>query len=342
MTGHSIVVVGASAGGLEALQALVAGLPSDFPAAVFVVWHISAESPGLLPQILAHHGKLPVRHAEDGAPIKLGTIYVAPPDRHLVLKDDRMRLTRGPKENGFRPAIDPLFRSAALAYGSQVIGVILSGALDDGTAGLAAIKSRGGLAVVQDPEEALNPMMPRSAFIHVSVDHKVSAQSMGPLLADLVDRVVEGEPPVSKTLEIETRIALEEIPMQAGVMELGKLSPYTCPECHGSLVQITADGILRFRCHTGHAFSVGSLLAEVGETIEETLWSAIRGIEEHVMLLQQVAQEMVSTGHTTEAQQLQHQAREAEQQAQLVRLVVLRRDQKLYTATSIAAESSAS
>src|ERR671933_2234360 len=190
MPGHDIIVSGASAGGMEALQILVRGLPADLPAALFVVWHLPPHSFGVLPDVLDRSGPLPAAHARDGEPIVPGRIYVAPPDRHLLLEPGQVRLTRGPKENHFRPAIDPLFRSAAAAYGPRVIGVVLTGLLDDGTAGLWTIKDRGRLAVVQDPDDALFPAMPLSALEYGAVDARRPAAELGPTLADLARRPV--------------------------------------------------------------------------------------------------------------------------------------------------------
>ncbi len=329
MPGHAIIVIGASMGGLEALRSLVAGLPRDLPAALFVVWHIARESPAVLPDILDRGGPLPATHPRDGEEIQPGRIYVAPPDRHLVLEQGLVRLSRGPKENRFRPAIDPLFRSASRAYGPRVIGVVLSGALDDGTAGMETIKARGGIAIVQDPLEAVNPAMPRSVLAHVEVDHVVPAAAIGPLLAEIAPRTAEtGGKPVAEDTEIETRIALEDNALGVGVMKLGDLSPYTCPECHGALLQLATGGIVRFRCHTGHAYTASSLLAEVAGSIEETLWSAVRVIEERVMLLRHVADHVRTNGGNAEADELLGQVREAEQQVALVRLAVLRHEQR--------------
>lgn len=336
MPGQDIIVIGASMGGLEALQALLPGLAEDTPAALFVVWHMAAESLGLLPDLLSRRSPLPIANAQDGESIQPGRIYVSPPDHHLLLEPGRVRLTRGPKENRFRPAVDPLFRSAAAAYGPRVVGVVLSGALDDGTAGLWAIKDRGGVALVQDPLDALQPSMPRSAIQHVAVDHIAPAHALGPLLRDLARTPIahEGAPPMSEQLHIETRIALEDNALDQGVMQLGPLSPFTCPACHGTLLQITDGTVLRFRCHTGHAYSVQTLFAEVAESIEASLWSAIRAIEERVLLLQQVATHVHETGDADGAEQLRASAREAEQQAQLVRLAVMRRGASLAATTT--------
>ncbi len=328
MPKHDIIVIGASVGGMEALQVLVSGLPPDFGATMLIVWHMGPESLGLLPEVLERAGPLPATNASDGEAIKPGHIYVAPPDHHLLIDQGRTRLTRGPKENRFRPAIDPLFRSAAHAYGPRVIGVVLSGALDDGTAGLWAIKDRGGLAIVQDPLDAIHPSMPQNAMRHVAVDHIVPVRAIAPLLADLtqIEAVEEGVATMDDELEIETRIAKEDNPLEVGVMQLGTPSSFTCPDCHGTLLQITTGDILRFRCHTGHAFSINSLFAQVGESIEEALWNAIRAIEERVMLLQHVAKHSREVGGGATAERLLEQARAAEQQAQLVRLAVLQRD----------------
>ena len=185
MAGHDIIVIGGSAGGLEAMNAIVGGLPADLPAAVFVVLHTSPHSPGLLPEILNHRGPLPAAHARDGEPVTPGRIYVAPPDHHLLLEAGRVRVTRGPKENRFRPAVDPLFRSAALAYGPRVVGVVLSGWLDDGAAGLWAVKVRGGVAVVQDPDEAFARSMPESAMRQTRVDYRLRVADIAPTLAQV-------------------------------------------------------------------------------------------------------------------------------------------------------------
>lgn len=226
MPGHDIIVIGASIGGLEALRALLPSLPQDLPAALFVVWHLAPTSLGVLPAVLQAVSPLPIANAQDGEAIRPGRIYVAPPDQHLVLEPGRVRLTRGPKENRFRPAVDPLFRSAAAAYGPRVVGVVLSGALDDGTAGLWAVKDRGGVALVQDPLDALEPSMPHNARQHVSIDQVASAQTLGRMLNDLARMPVAhaDAPPVSDQLHIETRIALEDTALHAGVLGLGRLS----------------------------------------------------------------------------------------------------------------------
>lgn len=322
---RDIIVIGGSAGSIAALKTLVAALPPALPAALFVVVHMSAESPGLLPEILDCASQLPVVPAEDRAPIRSGHIYVAPPDHHLLVEPGWMRLTRGPKENRFRPAIDPLFRSAAYAFGSQVIGVVLRGLLDDGTAGLWAIKDRGGVAIVQEPQDALYPDMPQSALRYVAVDHRLPIRAMTAVLNELVHDplVEERERPVSDTLAIETKIALADSALQSGVLRLGNPSFYTCPECHGVLVQIEEGEIIRYRCHTGHAYSQETLLAEIDEAVGTSLWNAVRTLDEKTLLLRQMAQQLPTPAHTDLIQRLTAKADEVEQRSQVVRRAVL-------------------
>jgi two-component system, chemotaxis family, protein-glutamate methylesterase/glutaminase len=278
MSAHDIIVVGTSAGGVEALQILLRGLPSDLPAAVFIVLRLSPMEPSFLDEILSRAGPLPVTHAVDGEPITSGLIYVASPDHHLLVEREHVRVTRGPKENRFRPAVDVLFRSAAYAYGPRVIGVILTGALDDGTAGLWAVKDRGGLAVVQDPQDAFHDSMPKSALQHVAVDYCLPLAKLAAILVWLAGEPApaKGGFPVSKKLAIETQIAREDHELDAGVLALGPLSPYTCPECHGVLVQLQDGDFTRFRCHTGHGYSPSSLLADATQSLETSLWSTLR------------------------------------------------------------------
>lgn len=229
MAKPDIIVIGASAGGLEAFRTLISDLPSDLPAAVFIVWHISPDYPSLLPQILERVSALPIAHALHNELIKSGRIYIAPPDRHLLVEPQTVRLSRGPRENRFRPAIDVLFRSAARFYGERVLGVVLSGGLDDGAAGLYAIKQRGGIAVVQDPSDALHDSMPKAALRAVSVDYCVPIAQMAALLVRLVNEAipVHEESPVSNNLEIEVGVAREDNGMEMGIMKLGEFSPYT-------------------------------------------------------------------------------------------------------------------
>jgi two-component system chemotaxis response regulator CheB len=292
MPQRDIVVIGASAGGISALQSLVRALPADLSAAIMIVVHLSRHSPGLLPEILAKAGVLPAKNAEHGEPIRNGQIYVAPPDRHLLIgANRRIQLGHGPKENGFRPAVDPLFRSAALHQGAAAIGVVLSGGLDDGTAGLCAIKQTGGLAIVQNPDEAEVTSMPRSALRHVPIDYCPTAREIGDMLPQLL-RVAPAarEPSMSDDTRLELASAADER-NDAGMIGLGEPSIYTCPECGGSLMRVRNGVPKRFRCHTGHAFTAITLDDELRDNVENAAWSAVRALQEHVMLLQELVQQ---------------------------------------------------
>jgi two-component system chemotaxis response regulator CheB len=326
---RDIVVVGGSAGGIRALLALTAALPARFAASVFVVLHTSRDSPGLLPEILSQRGWPLAQHATNETPFEPGNIYIAPPDRHLLVTSaGRMRLTHGPKENRFRPAIDPLFRSAAVNFGPRVIGIIISGGLDDGVAGLSAIKTTGGLAIVQHIDDAEVPTLPRNALAHVEVDHCLPAGEIGRLLGDMtqsngVDAVPDtGITPMKKReLEIEVRQADPSHELESEFFQLGQPSMLTCPECSGALLRMNDERILRFRCHTGHAFTAGSLLVALKERIEEALWGSVRVIEESAMLLGHVA------GHADErddisAADFRQAARAALKHAKAVRSII--------------------
>lgn len=324
-----IIVIGASAGGFEAVSKLVKDLPPDFPAAILIVWHISPDVTGILPEVLNRHGNLPAANAVDGEAIEVGKIYVAPPDYHLLVERGRVRVTKGPKENRFRPAVDPLFRSAAYAYSRRVIGVILSGALDDGTSGLWIIKHRGGVAVVQDPNDAEVPSMPQNALREVAVDYCVPVSKMADLIARLTNEQIEFSGDImeeDKLTEFEINIAAEDKSLKMGIMNFGQLSPFACPECHGVLTSLKEVNRVRFRCHTGHAFSADSLLASITANIEDTLWSAIRGIDESVMLLNQIGDYYANQNQISSSALYFKKAYEAEQRSELVRQAVMKHE----------------
>lgn len=308
MPHHDIVVIGASAGGVEALRTIAAGLPSDLPAAVFVVLHMSPEGPGLMAELLERAGPLAAMEAEDGGDIERGRIYVARPDHHLVLHDSHVRLVRGPKENRSRPAIDPLFRSAALEYGSRVIGVVLTGSLDDGAAGLAAIKSGGGLAVVQDPSDALFPSMPRSAIRAVQPDHVVPVSEIASVLARAVSSPAGSAPPPGETLRVEVAMGAGE---PEDIDTLGPQSPYSCPECGGVLNEVEDASVMRFRCRVGHAYTAESLASDQEETIEDSLWAALRALEESAELKAKLAGRLRKGKAAAVVERLESGAREA-------------------------------
>jgi two-component system chemotaxis response regulator CheB len=329
VSARHIVVIGASGGGIEALRTLVGGLPPDFPAPVCVVLHTSPQSPGLLDEILARAGPLPATNAVSGERLLPGRIYVAPPDFHLVIEPGRVRIAKGPRENRFRPAIDPLFRSAAQVYGPGAIGILLTGSLDDGTAGLWAIKQLGGTAIVQDPLDAVYPAMPQNAIDHVNVDHVRALGDIAPLLIELT-----AEPqPVAKTtfdvpelLKIEVDIAMEHNPIDAGLERIGEPSSYACPECHGVLLQLKEGARTRFRCHTGHAYSVASLLSAITEGIEDSLWNAIRALEEGQLLMGRMADHLETTHNRSGVEQLRERADEARRQSDVIRKLATERE----------------
>ncbi|MBV9230833.1 MAG: chemotaxis protein CheB [Chloroflexi bacterium] len=321
MPGHDIIAIGASAGGVEALMQIAHGLPGNLPAAVFVVLHIPAEAPSLLPDILNRAGSLSTSHPEDGTRIEMGHIYIAPPDHHLLLEKGYMRIVRGPKENRHRPAVDPLMRSAAMAYGPRVIGVILTGALDDGTSGLLAIKRRGGVTVVQDPKEALYPSMPQSAMEHVQVDYCLPLAEIGPLLRHLASEPAKDEDiyPVSQELAKEVEIAAMETNALNDGDQIGKPSVFSCPECGGVLWEHQDGAILRFRCRTGHAFSPESVLAEQSEALERALWFALKTVDEKASLARRMAAQAHENGQDWLARSFERRLQEAEQHASLLR-----------------------
>lgn len=324
MAERDIIVIGASAGGVEAVASVVEGLPPDLAAAVFVVVHFPAHVESVLPRILTRRGTLKAVHARDGDAIEHGTVYVAPPDRHLLVERGRMRLVRGPRENAARPAVDPLFRSAALAYGARVIGVVLTGNLDDGTAGLRAVHAAGGVAVVQDPDEALYAGMPSSAVHNVAVDHVVPLAAIPALLTRLVGERVEergsadmaGEP--AREVEIasmEPRVVGREVP--------GRPSGYACPECHGVLWEIDEGDLSCFRCRVGHAYSMETLLAEQSTGLDAALWAAYRALEERAALTERMMERMRRRGQAALEARYQAQTREARRSAELIRGVLI-------------------
>jgi two-component system chemotaxis response regulator CheB len=271
-----------------ALQTIVEALPADLAATVCIVVHTAPYLPNSLPEVLRDVTVLDARAATQGAPLDYGRIYVAPPDEHLLIEPGRLRLSHGPKENRTRPAIDPLFRSAALHYGPRVIAVLLSGALDDGTAGLWAVKDCGGIAVVQDPADALVPSMPRNAITNIAVDHVYAARAIAPMLAKLVGspaepKVVTPEADVTD-LEREVGIAAVDESTHWRSERYGVPSRFACPECGGVLWNARSEGPLSLRCEVGHAYSAGTLAEEQTDTVERALWAALRALEDKAEL----------------------------------------------------------
>lgn len=314
---RDIIVVGASAGGVEALATLVAGLPAELAASVFVVLHVMPGGVSVLPKILARAGRLPVTAAVDGERIERGRVYVAPADHHMLLIDERVRLTRGPRENGHRPAVDTLFRSAARAHGRRVIGAILSGALDDGTAGLRMISDAGGLALVEDPADALYPGMPLSALEHDPSARAVPISELAGTICGAVDELLPDE----EHEQAEIAVVAAKSPPRARARSdddprAGLLTSITCPECGGALWEHDEDGLLRFECHVGHAYSADSLEVSQSQSLEAALWAALRSLQERADLFHRLAQRAGGE------ERLQAKARTADDHAGVMRSLV--------------------
>jgi two-component system chemotaxis response regulator CheB len=316
-----IVVTGASAGGVLALRKLVAELPADFPAVMLVVLHVG-EHASRLPQLLSWAGPLPAKHAVNGEKFATGQIYIAPPDHHLMVGADALVLSRGSKEHHTRPAIDVLFRSAALNHRERSIGVVLSGALDDGTAGLAAIKQFGGVAIVQDPDEAQEPGMPLSALRHVAVDRRLPVHMIA---RELVDRVRRPRPSVATGTREQQAIAHEHAvctcegdPMEH-LAAIARPSGLVCPDCRGGLWEIERSCPPRYRCHTGHGFTLRTLASAHDAATDEALWSAIRALQEKAIILRRSAQQAAGLGDASGHDAADARAEAAERQATMLR-----------------------
>jgi len=314
-----IIVVGASMGGVAALQRLVSGFPADLEAAVFIVLHTGAHK-SEFPALLSRAGPLPAEHPKTGDPISSGRIYVAPPDHHLLVEPGHIRLTRGPRENWARPAIDPLFRSAGQAYGSNVIGVIMTGALNDGTAGLFELKEHGGTTVVQDPLDSENPSMPRSALAHVSIDHCVALDGLAPLLVGLVADKLR----VRASKDLDRTIAREERQEMTDEYTLARPVAVTCPDCGGALRQSKLGTLAQFRCHIGHVYTAEVMITAQFAALEQSLGMAMRSLNERGELCRQMA-ELSGAGPMSPAIRAWEAAeKEAKDQARLLEEVLAR------------------
>ena len=325
---NQIVVIGASGGGIEALRVIASALPADFPVPICVVLHTAPQSIGVLPQILSRAGPLTATNAVTGEFLRPAHIHVAPPDHHLVVEPGKLRITRGPREHRFRPAVDPLFRSAAQVYGPGAIGVILTGSLDDGTAGLWTIKQLGGTAIVQDPTDAMYPGMPQHAIDHVKVDEIVPLTGVAPLLTRLTAVPLQERlsTPVPEHVAVEVKVAMEHDPIDAGLEQIGAPSRFACPECHGVLLQLKDSPQARFRCHTGHAYSAASLLAAINEQIEESLWNSIRALDEGYLLFCKMAEHVASAHVGSDSASLTNRADEAKRQSEVIRGLLMSRE----------------
>lgn len=316
MTTHDIIVIGASAGGIETCERLLDRLPADLPAAIMIVQHLHPEHPSRLDHILGRFTTLPVQFATDGEAILPGHVYIAPPDNHVLVGPGHLRVVRGPRENLHRPAVDPLFRSAAWTYGPRVVGVVLSGTMDDGASGLWAIRSCGGVTVVQDPADAKHAEMPTSALMTLNVDHCLPV----PEIAELLDRLAHA--PVASTkkrsppedLGLEVAVATGEKDTNVDYMrKLGQPAGFSCPTCHGSLWELNEGELTTFRCHIGHAFGPDSLQAAQTEDVEVALESALRALEEQGGAARRLGKRFehipaLTTRYDTQADRLEEQA----------------------------------
>lgn len=313
MSTHDLIVVGASAGGVEALQRLVGALPHDLPAAVCVVLHLPGQATSVLPQILARAGPLPAAHACHGEPLRPGRIYVAPPNRHLLVQDGRLALSDAARENNHRPAIDPLFRSAARARGPRIVGVLLSGADDDGTEGLLVVKARGGVALVQEPDEALYSRMPRSALTYTVVDAVLPVRELARELARLSQTPATLLPATAVYPRSNAALggeavndangpeqSIEEVEQAIDAWHVGHstevASGFICPLCGGGIWQSLEGMLPRYRCHTGHVFSPESFNTSQAELLEDTLWRSVSALEQRIALYGQLASQAEARG----------------------------------------------
>lgn len=327
MRGHDIVVVGTSAGGVAALQQIFSGLPRDFPAAIFVVMHLTPHLPSFLSQVVVKAGQLPATAVDRTMKFRPGRIYVAPPDHHLILTRTEVRINRGPRENWHRPSIDVLFRSAANALGPRVVGVVLTGFLDDGSAGMSAIRGEGGITIVQDPADAMFPDMPLNALQAVKVDHCVPLSQIAPTLIKVVEAPRGGARPgevVSEEVAIETAIAKVSMNGREALEKIGKPSTFTCPECQGPLWELRNGELLRFRCQVGHAYSAESMLTAQQDVVERALWVALGAIQSRVALWERISEGMQSPHLRELAGFYRSKKEEAERDLEALRVILTR------------------
>ena len=316
-------VVGASAGGVEALRDLVAELPRDYGGALLVVLHVAPMATSVLPQILTRAGDIPAEHAVDGEEIEAGRIYVAPPDRHLLVSDGRLALDRGPRINGYRPAIDMLFRTAADTWGANAVGAVLSGVLDDGTAGLLAIQRRNGTVLVQDPDEALYEGMPRSAIEFVRPDFVGSAGAIGRRIAELAAGPHE---PTEEVRSLPDDVVVEVDRGASDRPQPGEPTGLTCPECNGGIWEHVVDGLPRYACRVGHEYGPETFDAEQAERVEVALWTALRALEERGALHRRIAARQHAHGNTRSAEKYSARADQSVQNALVLRELIQQPD----------------
>lgn len=329
MDKRNILAIGTSAGGISAMQRLFAAMPREVTATVFVVQHIGAAH-SVLPNVLSRAGWLPAFHPEDGEAVRPDWIHVAPPDHHLLVRDGRALVRRGARENRCRPAIDPLFRSVAVTYGVRAVGLILTGTLDDGTAGLRAVKRCGGLAVVQDPEDAEWPDMPRNALRHVSADACAPLSDLPALLARLLTEPSGPAVSVPADIAMEARVPENEFDAMPDLAAaVGKPSTLSCPECGGNLVEVEDGPLLRFRCKVGHAYGPETLAEAHRESIEQAIWVALRTHQDRAIMFRRLAERAREHGHAAVETNWTRSAQEAERTVAMLKEVLSKQGQEL-------------
>jgi two-component system, chemotaxis family, protein-glutamate methylesterase/glutaminase len=323
MSNRDIIVIGGSSGATAPLKEILGRLPLDLPAAVFVVLHIPAYGIGILSTVASAASRLPVVQAENGMIIENGHVYIAAPDHHLLLFESHMMLGLGPRENMVRPAIDALFRSAAQQYGPRVIGVVLSGLLSDGAAGLTAIKQCGGLALVQDPSDAIADEMPLRALEATTVDLCVPGARIGDVLSDLARDEPGARLPVPPDIRLEVEIAAGERIGSDSLSTIADPAPLTCPGCGGVLSELKAEHPLRFRCQVGHAYTADALAGEQESKVDEALRVALRIIEERAELVHRMAADGRRSGRASVVRMYEARAKEYREYADMIRRVML-------------------
>lgn len=327
MAKRDILAIGASAGGFEALRFLASEFPPDLAAAVLIVIHLPSQFRSTLDAILTQAGPLPAKFAEDGEHAKKSHIYIAPPENHLLVNGDQLQLGHGPRENNTRPAIDPLFRSAALCCAPRTIGVVLTGTLGDGASGLWRLKQSGGITVIQDPADAAYPEMPATALRRSTPDHLIGLAGMPGLLSKLVGQPAGEAMPVPAEVKYEVRIARGEPGSMSEMDRVGRRSVLACPECHGIMWEIDEGELVRYRCHIGHAYTAELMSLALDENLRRALASGLRALEERVALAQRLHQQASDSGHVRVAESWARKAQEFEEEQKLLRESLRRIDQ---------------
>lgn len=324
MPNRDIVAIGTSAGGVEALLHLAKSFPPDLPASVLVTIHLSSFGSSHLDGILSRAGRMPASFAQDGEPLRRGQLFIAPPGHHLLIDPDRLRLSVGPRENGARPAIDPMMRSAAVCCGHRTIGVVMTGAQGDGASGLWAIAQCGGITVVQDPSDAAFAEMPLSALNRFSPDHIAPLSGLPGLLRKLTQQPAGKPVPASLPLRMEADIARGRRSNMSEMDKIGKRSVLTCPDCNGVMWEIQEGEVTRYRCHVGHAYSEESMGFGMDENLRRALATALRTLEERSALTEKLRKEALASGRNHAAMTWAASKREFEEQAESIRHAIRR------------------